>query len=295
MKKIIFTSAIALVSILLFINVSTGILLYNFQEKIIFHPNPTLVDWKLPLDKSAGYPNFSESEDINLTTVDNVRISGTLAKSPNSKGVVLYFHNNNANIWYTATETVKYSEQGYDVMMLDYRGFGKSEGTIKSEQDIYNDAQAAYDWLKTKYSESQIIVAGREFGTAPAAKIAELNNPKQLILDRPFFSGEDFLLQTTPFIPSQALKYKFPINQMLPKVKAPIAIINSQKSLPIPANSSQRLSKLFKQGDNYFPESLEIDYSPSEYQKSNKSLEDFDIIWKAHEQKVNEIMSRVMK
>ena len=295
MKKIILISITALISILLFVYLASGILFYNFQEKIIFHPERMPQDFVYDFNAKGGYPNFSEAQEVNLTTIDNVKINGVLAKTSRAKGVVLYFHNYNAKLWNFGTEMVKYSEQGYDVMMIDYRGYGKSEGNIKSEQDIYNDAQAAYNWLKTKYTESQIIVAGREFGTAPAAKIAELNNPKQLILDRPFYSSDDFLFQVAPFIPSQALKYKFPINEMLPKIKAPIAIINSQKSLPIPSNSSQRLSKLFKQGDEYFPDSLEIDFSSSEIQKSNKSLEDFDIIWKAHEQKVNEIMSKVMK
>lgn len=294
MKKIVLISIAILLLIIVTLYSIFGILFYYNQEKLIFHPDPTIIDWKIPFDKSAGFPNFSESEDISLVTKDNVKISSVLAKSPNSKGVVLYFHNNNANIWYTGTETVKYSEQGYDVMMLDYRGFGKSEGRIQSEQDIYNDAQSAYDFLKAKYSESQIIVAGREFGTAPATKMAQLNNPKQLILDRPFFSGDDFLFQVAPFIPSQALKYKLAINEMLPQVKAPITIIYSQRSLPISIKDSERLTKLFKVGDQYFPESLEFDFDAPRDPKLTAD-EDFDIKLKAYDVRVKSIMAKVIK
>ena len=294
MKKIILIATTSIILILAFIYVSSGILFYYNQEKIIFQGQPMPLGFIYEFNTKGGYPNFSEAEEINLITIDNVKINGVLAKTPGSKGVVLYFHNYNAKLWNFGTEMVKYSDQGYDVMMIDYRGYGKSEGVVKSEQDIYSDAQAGYDWLKTKYSESQIIVAGREFGTAPAAKIAELNNPKQLILDRPFYSGDDFLFQNAPFIPSQALKYKFSINQMLPKVKAPIAIINSQISLPIPANSSQRLSKLFKQGDYYFPDNLEFDFSKAPDPSVSRE-QDFENRLKAHETEVKSIMARVIK
>lgn len=294
MKKIILIAISSIILILTFIYVSSGILFYYNQEKIIFQGQPMPLGFIYEFNTKGGYPNFSEAEEINLITIDNVKINGVLAKTPGSKGVVLYFHNYNAKLWNFGTEMVKYSDQGYDVMMIDYRGYGKSEGVVKSEQDIYSDAQAGYDWLKTKYSESQIIVAGREFGTAPAAKIAELNNPKQLILDRPFYSGDDFLFQNAPFIPSQALKYKFSINQMLPKVKAPIAIINSQISLPIPANSSQRLSKLFKQGDYYFPDNLEFDFSKAPDPSVSRE-QDFENRLKAHETEVKSIMARVIK
>jgi len=73
-------------------------------------------------------------------------------------------------------------------LLLDYRGYGKSEGTINGQEQIFRDVQTVYDSLKHSYQENKIIVLGYSIGSGPAAKLASTNNPKLLILQAPYYS-----------------------------------------------------------------------------------------------------------
>ena len=79
-----------------------------------------------------------------------------------------------------------YTSLGYDIFILDYRGFGKSEGSIYSEEQFYKDVQAAYDVMRKEYPENKIVVEGYSIGTGPATILAATNHPKLLLLQAPY-------------------------------------------------------------------------------------------------------------
>jgi uncharacterized protein len=220
------------------------------KKKLIFQGQPMPKNFVYAFNDTDGYGDYQGAEENNLTTKDGAIINTALIKAEKSKGVVLYLHSNSAKFWNFGTEIMRYVENGYDVLMLDYRGYGKSDGQMTEESNIYNDAQAGYDFLKSRYTENQIVVVGHELGTAPATKIAEKNNPKLLVLESPFYSGPDLLFQKNPFVLPIVLKYQFRIDQMLPNVKTPILVFARVDDFFIPYNSSERLTKFFKPGDN---------------------------------------------
>ena len=133
--------------------------------------------------------------------------------------------------------------------MLDYRGYGKSEGKIYSEKQIYQDTQIAYDKLKTLYDESKIIILGYSIGTGPATKIASANHPKLLILQAPFYSLTDMMKHYYPIIPTFLLKYKFETNKFIKECKMPVVIFHGNRDEVIYYNSSIKLKKLIKETD----------------------------------------------
>jgi len=134
--------------------------------------------------------------------------------------------------------------------MIDYRGYGKSEGTINGQRQFFEDMQIAYDELKTTYAESRIIVLEYSIGTGPAAKLASLNNPKLLILQAPYYSLTDMMQHNYWLIPTFILKYKFATNDYLKNCKMPILIFHGDQDEVIYYGASLKLQKEFKPQDS---------------------------------------------
>ncbi len=101
------------------------LLLFFFQEKLIFFPEK--------LDKNFKFNFPSKFDEINIKTGDNKLLNGLLFKADNPKGLIFYLHGNagSLNSWGEVAKT--YVNLHYDVFILDYRGYGKSEGSISSQ------------------------------------------------------------------------------------------------------------------------------------------------------------------
>jgi uncharacterized protein len=216
-------------------------LLYFFQEKLIFFPEK--------LDKEFNFNFDQKFEEINLKSKDNVTLNGLLFKADASKGVIFYLHGNAGSLrsWGEVAKT--YTDLNYDLFIIDYRGYGKSEGEIKNQLSLYQDMQLFYDFLKSKYNESKIIVLGYSLGTGLATKIASENNPKLLILQAPYFSFKDMMKHYFPVIPTFILKYKFPTNKYIANCKMPVVIFHGDCDEVIPYQFSIKLQALTKKSD----------------------------------------------
>ena len=132
---------------------------------------------------------------------------------------------------------------------MDYRGFGKSGGSIRSQKQLITDVQIAYDSLKARYEESRIIVLGYSIGTGFATILASANNPKMLILQAPYFSLKDLMKHNYPMVPTFFLKYKIETNKFISKCKMPVVIFHGDMDEVIYYNSSLKLKKLMKPTD----------------------------------------------
>jgi alpha-beta hydrolase superfamily lysophospholipase len=215
--------------------------LFFFQEKLIFFPEKLARNHKF---------NFGHNfEEVNIKTKDQKLLNGLLFKSDSSKGLIFYLHGNTGSVdsWGEVAKT--YVDLNHDVFILDYRGFGKSEGSIISQRQFYDDIQLAYDEMKSEYSEDRIIILGYSIGTGPATKIASRNNPRLLILLAPYYSMTDMMKQTYPIIPTFILKYKFETNEYIKDCKMPIAIFHGDQDEVIYYNSSIKLRKVIKKTD----------------------------------------------
>ena len=216
-------------------------LLFFFQEKLIFFPQK--------LDKNYKFNFFKKFEEINIKTKDSKLLNSILFKADSSQGVIFYLHGNAGSLssWGGVAKT--YTALHYDVLMLDYRGYGKSEGSINRQSEFFQDIQTAYDELKNRYPENKIIVLGYSIGTGPAAKVASVNNPKLLILQAPYYSLTDMIGHTYPIIPTFILKYKFTTGEYIKNCKMPIVIFHGNKDEIIYYGSSLKLKAAFKKHD----------------------------------------------
>ncbi|WP_179339690.1 alpha/beta hydrolase [Winogradskyella ludwigii] len=222
--------------VLIGIFVMIGSALYFFQEKFLFFPST--------LEENFQYQFQHNFEELFLKTDENTVINALHFKMENPKGVILYFHGNAGDLSRWGTIAEYFVSQQYDVLIMDYRTFGKSRGKL-SEEGMYSDAQYCYDYLLKQYSENEITLYGRSLGTGIASYLASKNKPKQLILETPYYSILDVAKGRFPMLPvKQLLNYHFPTYQFLPKATCPIIIIHGTEDSVVPFVSAKKLSEL---------------------------------------------------
>ncbi len=210
------------------------ILLYIFQTKIIFHPGKLSKDFRFKLSP--------DDDEVFLRTSDGPRISGIFFHGTRHE-VILYFHGNAGDLsgWRFAAED--FTALGYPVLMIDYRGYGKSEGTF-SEEGFYKDAEAAYAYLiNTKgFATQDIIVYGRSVGTGVAVHLASKHRVNGLVLESPYTSFGQLANEKLPFFfPSLYLDYKFNNAEKIGAVQCPVILIHGEKDSLIPPSHSKKL------------------------------------------------------
>lgn len=214
-----------------------SVLLYYLQDYFLFKPE------KLPKDFQFYYKN-QRVEEYNMETRDGAVINGLHFMTEKPRGVVLYLKGNSKSMKGWGKFAVDFTRHGYDVIMIDYRGFGKSIGK-RSQKAITHDLQYIYNKLREKVSEKYIIVYGRSLGSGFASKLASMNNPRMLILDAPYYSLTKVTGRYMPFMPlSIILKYPMPTYKWLRYVNCRIHIIHGTNDKLIPFKTSVKLSKI---------------------------------------------------
>lgn len=214
---------------------------YFFQEKLIFYPKK--------LNENYTFSFNQDFEEINLKTEDGTILSGLLFKGTESKGLIFYLHGNAGALDSWGQIAPYYTDLGYDIFFLDYRGFGKSGGTIKSQMQLFDDAQRAYNEMKEQHDEDNIIIIGFSIGTGIASKIASENKPHMLILEAPYYSLTNLIQDICPIIPSFAIKYKLENYNYISQCKMPVIIFHGDKDIIIDHKNSDKLKTVLKGTD----------------------------------------------
>lgn len=214
-----------------------SILLYYLQDYFFFKPE------KLPTDFQFYYEN-QEVEEYTVETRDGASLNGLHFKVKDTKGVVLYLKGNSRSIKGWGKFAVDFTRNGYDVIMMDYRGFGKSTGH-RNQKALKRDGQMVYNMIRQKVAEKHIIVYGRSLGSGLATKIASVNDPRMLVLDAPYYSLTKVASRYMPFMPlSWLIKYPLPTYKWIRYVQCPIHIIHGTDDTLIPYKTSVKLSKI---------------------------------------------------
>lgn len=237
------SAIIKLVSFVVILILSYGFYLYNTQEELLFSPDFLSKDYQFEIDT-----NF---EEINIKTNDNESLNCLLFKSDSSKGLVLFFHGNSGSNADWTSEYNYYAGLGYDYMITDYRGFGKSTGAITSQEQVLNDALLVLDSISKRYNKESIIIVGYSFGCAIAAYVASQREVKTLVLLSPFYSLLEIKNQIYPLFPNFMLKYDLETYKYLDEVDEEILIFHGIDDRLISIESSMKLKKHLKDYDKY--------------------------------------------
>ena len=223
-----------------------SIFLYFFQERFIFHPE------KLSKDFVFQYEN-QQVDEYNMEIKPGVVINGLHFKVDKPKGVVFYLKGNSKSIKGWGKFAVDFTVHGWDVIMMDYRGFGKSTGR-RTQEGMKEDVQAVYERIKNNVSEKYIIIYGRSLGTGLATKTASINNPRMLILACPYYSISNNIKRYLPFLPlGLVLRFSMPTYKWMKYVRCPVKIIHGTNDKVIPMKSSVRLSKVNPDRTRIYP------------------------------------------
>ena len=211
-------------------------LIYLAQDRFIFKPERLKQDFEYQYDIPF--------DELFFNVAPGVRINGLHFTVSKPHGLILYFHGNTRSIKGWAKYAKDFLRYGYDVVLVDYRGFGKSTGK-RSEREMLNDMQVVYNSLAMQYGEDHLIVYGRSLGSGFATKVASDNKPRYLILDAPYFSFKKVIERFMPFMPMRLLlRYHLRTDLWILKVSCHTYIIHGTKDWLIPISNSEKLMAL---------------------------------------------------
>lgn len=184
-----------------------------------------------------------EYEDLEITTADDLRLHGWWIPHERPRGVLLFFHGNAGNISDRLDSIEIFHRLGLDVLILDYRGYGQSEGS-PSEEGTYRDAEAAWRYLLDlrHVAGSDILVFGRSLGAAVAAWLAQRHRPRALVLESAFTSAPDMAANLLPFLPAKSLIHtRYDNLERVADIRCPLLIVHSRDDELIPFEHGRRL------------------------------------------------------
>lgn len=181
-------------------------------------------------------------EDVFIKTEDNVTINAWLVKSSTQRGTIIFCHGNAGNIGDRLEKILLFHQMGLNVLIIDYRGYGKSEGR-PSEAGIYKDAVASYDYLLARddIDHSRIIGYGESLGGAVIIDLGTKRNMAALIIDSSFTSAADMAKTIYPFIPSFLLGTKLDSVSKARTITIPKLFIHSRADEIVPFRLGERL------------------------------------------------------
>lgn len=209
--------------------------MYFQQPRMIFYPVSGLE--ATPADWGLGY------EAVSLQAADGVGLHGWYVPAEGAKQVLLFFHGNAGNISHRRASLEIFHRLGLNVLIIDYRGYGKSEGS-PGEAGLYKDAMAAWDYLINErgFAADEVVIFGRSLGGAVAVQLASQVPARGLIVESTLSSARDFAQVAFPILSRLiVMRYDFNSVAKLPKVQAPVLVLHSPDDEVMPFHLGERV------------------------------------------------------
>ena len=142
-----------------------------------------------------------------------------------------------------------FTRKGYQVLMIDYPGYGKSTGAL-TEKKLYAWARQVYKIAHKRFAADSIIIYGKSLGTGIAAELASVRGCKRLILETPYYDFPSVVNRFLPVYPVRwMLHYQLPTREYLRDVRAPVTLLHGTRDGVISYKNAEKLSRGFKPGD----------------------------------------------
>jgi uncharacterized protein len=216
-------------------------LLFLFQGSLVYRP---VRQWITTPDQAS-----MDYEDVYFQTSDGVKLNGWFVPAGTPKGTILIFHGNAGNISHRLDTIAIFHNLGYNVMIIDYRGYGLSEGS-PGEQGTYRDAEAAWKYLtrKRKLDPGRIVIFGRSLGGAVAAWLAVEKHSAGLILESTITSVANRGAELYKFLPVRLLaRINYDTLGRIDKLRCPLLVIHSPDDEVVPFHHGKQLFEAAKE------------------------------------------------
>jgi fermentation-respiration switch protein FrsA (DUF1100 family) len=210
-----------------------------FEKRLIYYPYRDLD----VTPKGLGLPH----EELALVAEDGVKLHGWFlpaAPAADPRPAVLLCHGNAGNISYRLDRAQAMAARlGTDVLLFDYRGYGRSEGT-PDEEGTYRDARAAYRWLRARGTPPErVVLMGESLGGAVALRLALEAEARALVLESSFTSVRDMarahyavLRPLHPF-----LRTRYDSLGAIGRLRMPVLVIHGDRDRVVPFEHGERL------------------------------------------------------
>ena len=211
------------------------LLMWLFQERLVFLPHLGRELVATPSDIGLDW------QPVELTAEDGLRLDAWWLPVENPRASLLFLHGNAGNISHRLESLAQLNELGLAVLILDYRGYGRSEGR-PSEAGTALDADAGWRWLKEESGQDpqRLVIFGRSLGSAVAAELARRTDPAALILESPFRSVPDLGQKLYPWLPVRPLaRLQYPTVEYVTQRQMPLLVIHSETDEIIPFSEGQ--------------------------------------------------------
>ena len=185
-------------------------------------------------------------EDCYFSAEDGPRLNAWWCHSAvaeNDGGMVLLlFHGNAGNLSHRAELVLRLAALPAEVLIVDYRGYGGSEGRA-SEAGLYRDARAAWRYLTEErgLSEDRIVIFGRSLGGAVAVDLATQVRAAGLIVESSFTSVRDMAVRQFPFLPRFVIRTRMDSLSKIPAIDSPKLFIHSRSDEVVPYALGRKL------------------------------------------------------
>lgn len=204
-----------------------------FQERFIF------IRFRTSAKYIYKFPPPFEERYVQAT--DGARLHALYFRATEPRGVILYFHGNTGSVRRWGKFAPRFVRMGYDVLMPDPRGYGKSRGVL-SEAALLADANAWYEHLLEQETEDRVVVLGRSLGSGLATPVAALHGPRMLILETPFANLYDVATNYLPILPYKLLlRYAFRNDKAIKRITCPVYILHGKFDAVVPYASALKL------------------------------------------------------
>ena len=181
-------------------------------------------------------------QDVSINTVDGVTLHGWFIVGRSSR-VLLFFHGNAGNISHRLDSIRQFQDLGLSVLIIDYRGYGQSEGRI-TERGINRDADAAWRYLieDRGADAKEIIIFGRSLGASVASRLAAQHQPLALVVESSFTSVPDIAQELYPWLPVRWLsRLSHATRKYIKEVRCPVLVVHSRDDEIIPFHHAETI------------------------------------------------------
>lgn len=218
--------------------VGIGLLVYFRQPRYVYVP-----DRHVELTPAAVGLAF---EEVFLPVGGNDRIMAWFVPADENDRrdvAVLFCHGNAGDIGDRLLSLETFHKMGLDVLIFDYRGYGKSSGK-PTEDGTYEDVRAAWDHLVEQrgLSPDRIVLFGRSLGGAVAAWLATHVKPAGLVIESTFTSAPDMAKRLFPYLPVKLVcSFKYDSLARMKQITCPVLIAHGEADDMIPCAHGRRL------------------------------------------------------